>query len=118
MLDPTQKMLYLLRDALLQGGYLSREVYENVLEDNVDRWHAGLQTTGGDFVFVVAERTEEIAMVLIESNKRLYINGAAREKLADLWSGTYENQLNYLLPLMAEDLAEGALSVTGVQHVG
>ena len=118
MLDPKQKMLYLLRDALLQGGHLSREVYEDPLEDSIDRWHRGLQTTGGDFVFVVAEQSEEIAMVLIEANKRLYINGAARDKLAEIWSGTYETQLNYLLPLMAEDLAEGALSVTGVQHVG
>ncbi|MBD0268106.1 MAG: hypothetical protein ICV77_07400, partial [Cyanobacteria bacterium Co-bin8] len=92
-------------------------VYENELEDNVPRWHVGLQISGEDFLFVIAERSEEIALVLLESQKRLYINEAAREKLSEIWSGTYATQMEYLIPLMAEDLVEGALSVTGVQHV-
>lgn len=118
MLDSSHKMVQLLRTALLEKGPLSRVLYENALEDNIDRWHIGLQISGEQFLFVLAEDSEEIAMVLIESKgKRLYINEAAREKLADIWSGTYDNNLSHLIPMMAEDLAEGALSVTGVQYV-
>lgn len=118
MLDEQHKMAQLLRTALLEGGYLSRVVYENELEDSIDRWHIGLQISGEQFLFAVAERSEEIAMVLIESkDKRLYINEAARAKLAEIWTEGYATCIGHLLPLLAEDLAEGVTSVTAVQYV-
>lgn len=117
MLDQQHKMAQLLRKSLLEGGYLSRVVYENQLEDSIDRWHIGLQISGEEFLFAVAERSEEIALVLIESNKRLYINEAARAKLAEIWTIGYSTCMENLIPLLAEDLAEGVTSVTGVQHV-
>ncbi|HEY9735358.1 MAG TPA: hypothetical protein V6D06_03715 [Trichocoleus sp.] len=112
-----EEMEELLRIALLRNGALAREVYENRLEDNVSRWHVGLQISGEQFLFAVAESEGEIAMVLLEGGKRLYINGAAREKLTELWEETYTNQMEILIPMIAEDLAEGVLSVTAVQYV-
>ncbi|HEY9764052.1 MAG TPA: hypothetical protein V6D07_16085 [Trichocoleus sp.] len=118
MLDQQDKMARLLRITLLEEGPLSRVVYENQLEDSIDRWHIGLQISGEEFLFAVAERSEEIAMVLIETkDKRLYINEAARAKLADIWAEGYSTCIGHLIPLLAEDLAEGVTSVTGVQHV-
>lgn len=113
----SQEMEELLRIALTRNGAMSREVYEERLEDNVSRWHVGLQISGEKFLFAVAEAQGEIAMVLLEGGKRLYVNGAAREKLAELWEETYSNQMNLLIPMIAEDLAEGVLSVTAVQYV-
>lgn len=118
MLDRKSRMINLLRSALLESGPLSRIVYENALEDNIDRWHIGIQIDDENYLFAVAEMGGEIAMVLVESNKRLYINEAARQKLADLWTTAYRTNLENLIPIFAEDLADGALSVTAVRHVG
>lgn len=117
MLDKKTQIAYLLRIALLENGPLSRIVYETVLEDNVKRWQMNMKGSEESYLFAIAESDHEIAMVLIESNQRLYINEAAREKLAEVWFEGYAPSMENLIPLVAEDLAEGALSINAVRHV-
>ena len=52
-------------------------------------------------------------MLLIMPDKTVYINEKAREKLAALWPGRYNSHMARLIPIMAEQLANGILSVNG-----
>ncbi|MFN5970139.1 MAG: hypothetical protein ACK47N_07250 [Microcystis sp.] len=40
-----------------------------------------------------------------------------REKLSQFWTKAYENNINRLIPMIAENLANDIISVTGVKMV-
>ena len=106
-----------LRRALLEQGTMADKLYEYELAEHIDYWHQGLLRDEEEYVFVVTENSGDVAMVLIMPNKRLYINEAARDKLKELWDAVYQSNLERLIPLMAHDLAQGIISVNGVQQV-
>ena len=106
-----------LRRALLQNGEMEYGLYEYELEEHVDTWHDGLKADKDKFVFALTENTGEVAIVLITADKTVYINEDAREELVGYWPLTYRKNLEKLIPLMAEELAEGMLSVNGVKTV-
>ena len=55
-------------------------------------------------------------MLLITKSGELYINEEAREQLKAEWGTTYKSNIERLLPFMAEQLANGILSVNGVKY--
>jgi hypothetical protein len=85
------------------------------LEENIEYWYEGLKTDRDEFVFAVTENSGDVAMVLITEDKTVYINEDAREKLVELWPQTYTVNMKRLIPVMAEELANGILTVTGVE---
>ena len=103
----------LLRQALLQGGEMAHGLYEYELEEHIDYWYKGLKADRDEFVFVVTENSGDVAMLLIMADKTVYINEKAREKLSALWPGRYNINMARLIPMMAEQLANGILSVNG-----
>ncbi len=107
----------LLRKALLQDGEMALALYEYELEEHIDYWYRGLKADRDDFVFVVTEHSGDTAMVLIVKRKKIYINEAARQKLAELWGAAYKTNLKRLIPMMARDLAKDILAVNGVKVV-
>jgi hypothetical protein len=106
-----------LRKALLRGGKLEHELYEYELEEHIDYWYKGLKADRDEFVFAVTEHSGDVAMVLITKEKTIYINEAAREKLAEFWPKTYHTNMQRLIPLMAEQLANDIIAVNGVKIV-
>jgi hypothetical protein len=110
-----KKIETLLKQALLQNGKMEHDLYEFELEEQIDYWYKGLQADGDEFVFVVTENRGHVAMVLITADKTLYINEAARAKLAEMWPLAYDSNLKRLIPLMAKDIAEGFFAVNGVK---
>lgn len=107
----------LLRKALLQNGKMEYGLYEYELEEHIDYWYKGLQADRDEFVFVVTENRGHVAMLLITDKKNIYINEAARERLAEFWHKSYNINLERLIPMMAEELANDILSVNGVKTV-
>jgi hypothetical protein len=105
----------LLHDALLQGGKMEYALYEFELEENVEYWYEGLKTDRDEFVFAVTENSGDVAMVLIMEDKTIYINEDAREKLVELWPQAYTTNMELLIPVMAEELANDILAVSGVK---
>ena len=112
-----RKIANTLRKALLEDGKMERALYEYELEEHIDYWYEGLKSDRDQFVFAVTENSGDVAMVLITPDKTIYVNEEAREKLSEFWPKAYENNINQLLPMMAENLANDIISVTGVKMV-
>ncbi len=103
----------LLRKALLHEGKMVYGLYEYELEKHLDYWHKGLLEDNDECVFVVTENTEHVAMVLIMPDKTIYINEEAREKLKAEWRSSYVYNVETLLAVMADSLANGNFWVCG-----
>lgn len=112
-----KKIANTLRKALLEDGKMERALYEYELEEHLDYWYEGLQSDREQFVFAVTENSGDVAMVLITPDKTIYVNEEAREKLSEFWIKAYKDNINQLLPMMAENLANDIISVTGVKMV-
>lgn len=101
--------------ALLLEGKMEYALYEYEVKEHIAYWKKELKRDKEEFVFIVTENKGDVAMLLITKDGELYINEKARKKLKEFWKKNYENNINYLLPLMVNDLAHGNLSVTGVR---
>ena len=112
-----RKIANTLRKALLEDGKMERALYEYELEEHLDYWYEGLKSDREQFVFAVTENSGDVAMVLITPDKTIYVNEEAREKLSQFWIKAYKDNINQLLPMMAENLANDIISVTGVKMV-
>jgi hypothetical protein len=112
-----QEIAQRLRKALLEGGVMSKALYEFELQEHIGFWHKGLIRDREDLVFVVTENMGKVAMVLITRDKTVYINEEARRELAKVWKLNYENNIEILLPAMAGDLFSGQVAITGVKVV-
>lgn len=112
-----RKIANTLRKALLEDGKMERALYEYELEEHIDYWYEGLKSDRDQFVFAVTENSGDVAMVLITPDKTIYVNEEAREKLSEFWIKAYKHNINQLIPMMAENLANDIISVTGVKMV-
>jgi len=105
----------LLRKALLKNGAMAYALYEHELAEHIDYWYEGLKKDRDEFVFAVTENTGDTAMVLLTKIKRIYVNEEAREYLLGLWGDVYRNNMNLLIPMMADELANDIIAVNGVK---
>lgn len=110
-----EKIEALLRQTLVKGGPMGYSLYEYELEEHIDYWYQGLKADKEDFMFALTENSEDIAMVLITSEKTVYISEEAREKLSQFWLEAYTKNINRLIPMMATQLANGIIAVNGVK---
>lgn len=104
-----------LEKALIQGEEMAYALYEYDLEEHIDYWYEGLVRDNEEFVFAVNENSGNVAMILITTDKTLYINEKAREKLQEIWSETYNANIKRLIPRMADELANDIIVVNGVK---
>lgn len=106
-----------LRKALVANGALSYALYQHELAEHLASWRASMRRDGDEYLFVVTENQGDVAMLLLTSQGKLFINEQAREKLRRIWhhEGVYEHNMQLFIPLMAEQLAAGELAVTGVK---
>jgi len=114
----SKQIAMLLRKALLEEGEMAQALYEYELEEHIDYWYEGLKADRDDFVFAVTENSGHVAMVLIMADKTLLINEVARAKLSEFWQRNYRTNMEKLIPMMAKELADDTLYVTGVKTVG
>lgn len=106
-----------LKEALLQSGKMERALYEHELEEHIEYWYEGLKADRDEFVFAVTENSGDVAMILITEDKTVYVNEYAREKMFEFWPRTYSTNMEYLIPLMAEELANDIIAVNGVKTI-
>jgi hypothetical protein len=110
----TKEIVTLLDQALLHNGKMQYQLYEDALEGLLGDLKASLKQDKEDFIFVVTEDDDQVAMVLIEKSGKVYINEKARQKLKSLWRAAYDRNLKQFIPLLAQQLEDGELAVTGV----
>jgi len=113
----SKQIAMLLRKALLEEGEMAQSLYEYELEEHIDYWYEGLKADRDDFVFAVTENSGYVAMVLIMADKTVLINEVARAKLSEFWQRNYRTNMEKLIPMMAKELADDTLYVTGVKTV-
>ncbi len=110
-----KKIEALLHQALVEKGKMEYSLYEYELKEHIDYWYESLKADKDDFIFAVTENSGDIAMVLITTEKIVYINEEAREKLSQIWLKAYTKNMNRLIPMMAAQLVDGIIAVNGVQ---
>ena len=108
----------LLHQALLQDGEMVYALYEYELEEHIDYWYDGLQRDRNEFVFAVTEHSGDTAMVCITKEKKLYVNEEGREWIKGLWGEVYRRNMELLIPVMANELANDIIAVNGVSIAG
>jgi hypothetical protein len=106
---------YLVR-ALLNDGPMSKALFEEELEDQIDEFLKSKQEDGDDYFFAITERDNLVAMLLIDREDNVHVNEEARAKLKAFWQNSvYENNMEMLIPQMVDELNEGYYFVTGVK---
>ena len=106
-----------LRNALLNDGEMDYELYKFEVKAFVDIWKKGMHEENEEFVFAVDVSDDDVAMVLITKNDKLYINEKAREKLKSLWADSYTVKIESLLPEFIEQLSEDIIPLQSVSFV-
>ena len=106
---------YLVR-ALLDDGAMSKSLFEEELQDQIDEFLKSKQEDGDDYFFAITERDKQVAMLLIDKDDKVHVNGGARAILKTYWQKpVYEDNMLMLLPQMVDELGEGYYFVTGVK---
>ena len=104
-----------LEEALINDGEMRRELYEWEVEEHLDYFKESMRKDNDEFLFVVTEHTNDVAMLLIEKTGEVHINEAAREKLKELWGDAYLGNMRMLIPEFAKQLHQGDLAVNGMK---
>ena len=106
---------YLVR-ALLDDGAMSKLLFEEELQEQMDEFLKSKQEDGDDFFFAITERDNQVAMLLIDGDDKVHVNEDARAVLKTFWKGSvYKDNMLMLLPQMVDELSEGYYFVTGVK---
>ena len=106
---------YLVR-ALLNDGAMSKALFDEELQDQMDEFLKSKQEDGDDYFFAVTERDNQVAMLLIDRDDKVHVNEEARAVLKTFWQkSTYDDNMLMLLPQMVDELSEGYYFVTGVK---
>jgi hypothetical protein len=104
-----------LKKALLEDGPLTLALFEFELQEHIAEYIQSKHDDGDEYFFAVTEHTNDVAMLLIDDQDAVHINGAARSKLMKLWQTNYARNLRKLIPDMASELDSGHLYVAGVK---
>ena len=109
-----------LRKALLLNGEMSDGLFRYELEEHVDFWKKNMKKDKDEFLFVVTENNGDVAMLLMTNTNELFTNEIARQKLHEFWdeNNVYNYNIEFLLPIMTEQLEDDIISVNGVKTTG
>ena len=107
-----------LAKALLNDGAMAYALFEYELEEHIDEYLKSKQEDGDDYFFAVTEHTNDVSMLLIDENNKVYINEEARALLKEFWpKSAYKQNMQILIPQMVDELRKGFLFVVGVKTV-
>ena len=105
--------------ALLDDGTMSRSLFEEELQDQIDEFLRSKQEDQDDYFFAITERDNQVAMLLIDGDDIVHVNEEARTMLKTFWQkSVYEDNMLILIPQMVDELNEGYYFVTGVKAQG
>jgi hypothetical protein len=104
-----------LRKALLEGGPFAQALFEFELEEHVEDYIQSRRADGDKCFFAITEHTNDVAMILVDESDNVHINEDARALLKKLWRDAYKQNLQLLIPDMAEGLDAGYIYIAGVK---
>ena len=102
--------------ALLNNGAMSKSLFEDELQDQIDEFLQSKQEDLDDYFVAITERDNQVAMLLIDEDDNVHINEEARTVLMTFWQkSVYHDNILMLIPQMVDELNEGYLFVTGIK---
>jgi len=102
--------------ALLNNGTMSKSLFEEEIQDEIDEFLKSKREDGDDYFFAITERDNKVAMLLIDKDDKVHVNEEARDMLKTFWKGSvYKDNMLMLLPQMVDELNEGYYFVSGVK---
>lgn len=104
-----------LRKALLEDGPFVMAHFEYELEEYIDEYLDSKHQDGDAYFLAITERTDDVAMLLIDEKDRVLVNENGRAKLKALWRTAYKGNIERLIPDMAREIDNGHLYVAGVK---
>ena len=104
-----------LRQSLLKDGPFAKALFEYELEEHIEEYLQSKQADGDEYFFAVTEHTNDVAMLFIDENNRVYINENARIQLKLHWRDAYVKNLQLMIPQMADEIDAGHLFTAGVK---
>lgn len=105
-----------LQKVLLEGGAFSRALFAFDLEDRIEAYLQSKREDGDKYMFVIAEKSNEIAMMLIDEDDDVHVNEDGRVLLMTLRQGeNYKNNVLLFMPDMASELEKGNHYFAGVK---
>ncbi len=114
----TREISSTLRKALLKGeNNMSLALYQDKMAEHIDEWYEGLKADREDILFVITEMAGEIAMVLIDKDRNIYVNEESKEYLLKIWTKNYPKNMKFLIPGIADHINEAVFSITGVSVI-
>ena len=109
---------YLVR-ALLDDGVMSKALFEDELQDQIEEFLKSKREDQDELFFAVTESDKQVAMLLIDRDDKVHVNEEARTVLRTFWQkSAYEDNMLELIPQMVDELNEGYYFVTGVRAQG
>lgn len=103
-----------LQKALLKNGTLSKKLFDYELNEHVDSFITSKIKDQDEYLLVVTEHSNDVAMILIDKNDDLFVNYEARTKLQSIWRKyAYSRNLKLLIPKIASRLNEGSIFECG-----
>ena len=93
---------------------MSVALYQEKLAEHIDEWYEELVQDQENLVYVVTEKDGDVAMLIIDKNKNIYVNEDAKANLEKVWGRNYISNTNLLLPDMVDRIDEYGLAIDGV----
>jgi hypothetical protein len=112
-----------LENVLLNDGKMEQVLYEYEFEEIMGELLETLIADKDDYLLALTTHKNDItgdedaAMVLIEPSGQAHINELARNKLKEIWEGTYEKNMKQLIPDFAKQLYEGDIPINGIKAI-
>jgi len=102
--------------ALLNDGTMSKLLFDDELQEQINNFLKSKQEDEDDFFFAITEHDNQVAMLLIDGGDKVYVNEEARAVLKTYWQkSVYEHNMLMLIPQMVDELSEGYYFVTSVK---
>ena len=74
-----------LENALIHNREMVLSLYEHELKELISELKDSLNKDNDEYLFAVTENNNDVAMILIDKQEKIYINEDARNKLKTLW---------------------------------
>ena len=107
-----------LKKAFLEEGAFNQALFVFDLQEQVEGYLRTKLEDKDEYVFVVTENNNHVAMFLLDQKNQVHVNEAARAILQKLWKNYYLENLKRFIPDMASELDDGNLYEVGIKTTG
>lgn len=106
-----------LKRVLLDDQPFAIALFDYELREHIEEYVQSKHEDADRYFFAVTEHSNDVAMLLIDEDDTIHINEDARTTLRTIWGAVYAENIQRLIPKMAQDLNAGFLFAAGVKIV-